>query len=171
MRSNLHHHYAAAAVLCAFVTVNVIVSGAWAQQQRSQCATGSCVSIYECPTLLSLLQSRFLTSSIVNRLRRAQCIPPFGLTQSTSFVCCENNSGSQQMPRSSPTYESSRPVQKSSPSQGEGNQLPSSLECGVESTTRKILGGVDVELNEFPWMAVLEYERCEWLTYKLLVIT
>lgn len=155
----MFNHLSPATVLCAFVTVNVIASrgsGVFAQQ-RSQCATGeSCISIYDCPRLLSLLHSKFLTQTIVNQLRQAQCIPD-GSGQRSSYVCCEMS----QMTINRSSYEGKRPVQINSPSRGVGDDLPNTLECGVESTTRKIIGGAEVDLDEFPWMALLEYERRE----------
>lgn len=37
------------------------------------------------------------------------------------------------------------------------NLLPNSI-CGFDSQDR-IYGGKEAELNEFPWMALVEYER------------
>lgn len=153
------------AILFAFATVNVIATG-WAQNQCSR--GGSCISIYECPPLLSLLQSKFLTQSIVNTLRQAQCSSPSSLAsgqQSSSYVCCDVFPTQATIPvqRNDPI----KPVQLSNPSYGQGAIMPE--ECGVESTTRKIIGGVGVELDEFPWMAILEYERRELkITYRNL---
>lgn len=119
--------------------------------QNLQCRKGQCISIYECPRMLALLQSKFLTPSIVTQLRQAQCISPTN-TRSNSFVCCTETPQPAAMVNTSP-----RPEQIHDRSLGDGNVLPK--ECGIEPTTRKIFGGVGVELDEFPWMAVLEYER------------
>lgn len=37
--------------------------------------------------------------------------------------------------------------------------LPSTEECGIGSIPDKIYGGKMAELDEFPWMALIEYER------------
>lgn len=148
-------------VLCAFVTLNVIVSDVFAQHHQLECATGSCVSIYDCPQLLSLLKSKFLTQSIVKTLRQAQCTPT-GPAANSAFVCCDNGPApSVNLPPTRGTYDSGRPSQLSNPSSGLGDEIPSHVDCGIESTTRKIIGGAGVELDEFPWMAILEYERRE----------
>lgn len=163
MRFNLQPGVGAA-VLCAFITANVIVSGVgvWAQKLPTQCPNGgTCMSIYECPQLLSLLTSKFLTQSIVNTLRQAQCVPK-GFNHKSSFVCCDSfTADTASRPSHNKRTYKGRPVQVTSPSQGMGNVIPTGHDCGVESTTRKIIGGAGVELDEFPWMAILEYERRE----------
>lgn len=108
--------------------------------------------------MLSLLTSKFLTQTTVNMLRQAQCVPK-GFAHKASSVCCDSFS-SQSSVRPKKSYKG-QPVQLSSPSMGMGNQIPTGHDCGVESTTRKIIGGAGVELDEFPWMAILEYERRE----------
>lgn len=151
-------------VLFAFVAANVIAMAC----TQNQCSLGGmCVSIYECPPLLSLLTSKFLTQSIVNTLRQAQCTPATSHSQSSSFVCCDvfpTPPATAAISR----HDQIRPSQSSSPSYGQGAIMPT--ECGVESTTRKIIGGVGVELDEFPWMAILEYERrklpSSWISYR-----
>lgn len=45
------------------------------------------------------------------------------------------------------------------PSNGRGNVLPGSGSCGVESFGEKVYGGRSTALDEFPWMALLEYSK------------
>lgn len=157
MKSNL-----CPVLLCAFMAVNVIASdgggsGVW----TNHCDSGSCVSIYDCPPLLNMLKTKFLTQSIVSRLRQAQCSAPTGQHQKSTYVCCEKTPPSSHpaVPRN--IFKDHRPDQISGPSMGLGDEIPTGHDCGVESTTRKIIGGSGVELDEFPWMAILEYERRE----------
>lgn len=35
---------------------------------------------------------------------------------------------------------------------------PTNYECGVDILADRIYGGVDTELDEFPWYALLQYE-------------
>lgn len=131
------------------------------------CTDGPCISVYDCPPLLKLLQSKFLTPSIVSTLRQAQCNPPTG--RSASFVCCASaaaRAGPVARPSLARNAAATRPAQSRGPSYGRANQLPAT--CGVEPTTRKIIGGADVALDEFPWMAILEYERSEYSKFNAM---
>lgn len=147
-----------------FVAVNVIATcgGQVQAQQQGDCPIGvPCISIYDCPHLLRLLTSKFITQSTVKTLRQAQCISP-QRDQKSSFVCCEIlPADNNKRPLINRSGGKDHPDQIREPSHGLGNIIPGDDECGIESTTRKIFGGVDVELDEFPWMAILEYEKRE----------
>lgn len=40
------------------------------------------------------------------------------------------------------------------------NPFPSTRECAA-ARSNKIYGGVETEIDEFPWMALIEYEKSE----------
>lgn len=42
---------------------------------------------------------------------------------------------------------------------GNANVLPRSPDCGSAGAGNRIYGGVVTELDEFPWMALLQYRR------------
>lgn len=68
------------------------------------------------------------------------------------YVCCPSQN--QQVPANQPQ----RSV-TSRPSNGQGNILPGRGSCGVESFGEKVYGGRSTALDEFPWMALLEYSK------------
>ncbi|XP_059610427.1 CLIP domain-containing serine protease B9-like [Phlebotomus argentipes] len=103
---------------------------------------GECVSIYDCAPLLRLLQRSPLTDDIILSLRRSQCSRR---PNEKEFVCCEQTANSI-----------NHPTQFSSPSNNVGNIID---ECGVEPASTRIIGGSETKLTEYPWLALLEYER------------
>lgn len=163
-------HLTGATLGAFFVAFNVIAScGGQVQAQQGDCARGvPCISIYECPHLLRLLKSKFITQSIVATLRQAQCDPQ-QIGQKSSFVCCEVLLTVDNRSPINPSSKEVHPKQIKEPSLGLGDIIPDNDECGIESTTRKIFGGVAVELDEFPWMAILEYEKRECGLCELLL--
>ncbi|XP_055676489.1 CLIP domain-containing serine protease B9-like isoform X2 [Lutzomyia longipalpis] len=103
---------------------------------------GECISVYDCPAILRLLQRPRLTPDIVSDLRNMKCS---NSPDEVEFVCCEQTGP-----------EETHPNQIYTPSNNQGNVIDF---CGIEGATRRILGGTEATLSEFPWMALLEYER------------
>ncbi|GAB0096573.1 Serine protease 7 [Sergentomyia squamirostris] len=128
---------------CFVITLHLVINVTSQKICRTNSGTrGECVSVYDCPPLLNLLRGAFLTPDVVTELRRAQCSRD---PNESSFVCCERT-----------TQSFSRPSQIFTSSNNQGDTIDI---CGLEGTTNRILGGVDTNLNEFPWMVLLEYER------------
>ncbi len=69
-------------------------------------------------------------------------------TKRYPYVCCPQETSTNSPQRSIPR-----------PSNGQGNVLPSRGSCGVESFGEKVYGGRSTALDEFPWMALLEYAK------------
>ncbi|XP_024938860.1 uncharacterized protein LOC107265735 [Cephus cinctus] len=120
---------------------------------------GNCISIRNCPALLSLLQSRPLTSQTITLLRQVQC----GFEGRDPKVCCARTNGNvsprpggQQISpgTETPLNPSLNPTVDYNLSQN--SLLPS--DCGRDLSQR-IVGGERTDLDEFPWMTLLEYTK------------
>lgn len=168
----------AVAILLQTITIGCAVAQLQAQ---SNCvmpnrAPGLCVGIRNCPPLLNLLQARPLQSGTVDFLRESQC----GFEGSDPRVCCPIQSGSgggggedgyeNRDGGSHSTNPSTFGQQDFGGNNDNGNGNDANLQydlsnnpllptdCGKDLSQR-IVGGERTELDEFPWMALLEYVR------------
>ncbi|ERL85365.1 serine protease easter isoform X1 [Dendroctonus ponderosae] len=110
---------------------------------------GECISLMQCDPLFSLLKKRPISSATADLLRRSQC----GFFGSIPKVCC---------PVEEPTLTTSTtPASNFNVLSGEAivsNLLPDTDICGTGAQNR-IYGGEKADLDEFPWMVLVEYER------------
>jgi len=123
---------------------------------------GQCLSIYDCPPLLSLVQQTFVNLQDRTFLRDSVC--PNGVGR-TPYVCCVNDRRSEPLESTSaapPVTPTSSSQQGQQGQQGEGNLLPSPPKCGPHSFGNKVYNGNDTALDEFSWMALLEYVDRKW---------
>lgn len=122
---------------------------------------GDCRSIYDCPSILAQFQSR-LTNRVSNYLRSLQCQTDTG---AYPFVCCAMYNNFQQ-PNPQTTWLTSvdrndRTPVTSYSGAGNGGHLPAPGYCGLTSLGNRIYGGEGTQLDEYPWMALLEYRKRE----------
>lgn len=139
---------------------------------------GICLSIKECLPLFNLLQHRPVSMGSVEYLKRSQC----GFEGIDPKVCCAlanpnpNFSGgagymSKHTTARSTTqsyvpeykgtiirYKSIKILSNLILEPIDSNLLPDASECGLSSQNR-IVGGEATELEEFPWMALVEYQK------------
>ncbi|XP_019870922.1 CLIP domain-containing serine protease HP8-like [Aethina tumida] len=136
-------------LVCCF-GLSLFVNG----QNYEGCSTprgrpGNCVVITDCTPLYSILQKRPIASGDADYLRRSQC----GFNGHLPKVCCPL----EREPSTTP-----RPAQTTSSGQNENvinsPLLPTKTQCGVD-TQNRIFGGESADLDEFPWMVLVEYER------------
>lgn len=134
---------------------------------------GVCISIYECDSLISLVAGGARMRETDRRfLKDSQCSDGFGRPP---FVCCTPDTGYR---RSSGNFFFS-PNQEPNPTRfsfpesnfggfqqptdrrnlGRSVDLPRPPACGGISIENKIYGGEDSDLDEFPWMVLLEYKK------------
>ncbi|XP_043652928.1 serine protease 7 [Drosophila teissieri] len=118
---------------------------------------GRCMSVYDCQSLLSVLQQTYVSPEERTFLRNSQCLNGVGRQP---YVCCtsDRSFGSQETTSGAPppTSTSSSPRgQEGQPSQG--SVLPSPPKCGPHSFSNKVYNGNDTAIDEFNWMALLEY--------------
>jgi hypothetical protein len=108
---------------------------------------GYCVSLYDCKSILALLQSR-----VINQLERqfildSQCE---GGSGRSPHVCCFNSEPKQVTTTKSPP----KNVNFLLPD-------PAKYDCGTTFGIR-IFGGDDSDIGESPWHALLEYQNSEY---------
>ncbi|KAH8242906.1 hypothetical protein KR032_003007 [Drosophila birchii] len=112
---------------------------------------GLCMSIYDCPSLLAVVQQSFVSAQDRMFLRDSQCNNGYGRMP---HVCCPTERTTTTTARTvtSPTRNGGQQGQ-----QGQGNLLPSPPKCGPHSFSDKVYNGNDTALDEFTWMVLLEY--------------
>lgn len=120
--------------------------------------------MYDCPNILQVFQQS-LTQQTTEYLRSLQCSSGVGRYP---HVCCISNAPPQRSPQQPTSWYSPQPQQPQqpttwqtaySPSSGAGHVLPTEGYCGGTSLSDRIYGGEDATLDDYPWMAILEYEK------------
>lgn len=115
-------------------------------------ANGRCTSVYQCNVIYKIIESRTISPETRQFLQASQCQYGSGRPP---FVCCAPDDS---FIRGGGVYQPQTQFRKL-PSNGQGNVLPEFGVCGPDSTGNKIYGGEGAELDEFPWMALLEYRN------------
>nr|QFZ95602.1 serine protease 3 [Lasioderma serricorne] len=126
---------------------------------QSQCTTpdrklGNCVEINYCQAFAGILSQR-LSSESADFLRRSGC----GFAGNTPKVCCpySDEGGSPSRPVTTERNEDS-PGDRNPMRPVSSRYLPGKDVCGF-NTENRIVGGVVTGIDEFPWMALVEYEK------------
>lgn len=150
-------------ISCLFLVYLIFNSNCYVNAQSS-CTnpnrkSGLCISVYQCNSLLGVLQKISLDAQELQFLRESQCKDGYG---NPPYVCCTADKTFSQRqtsvipPTVAPT--TARPlIRDASPSNGLGNVLPEPPRCGPDSLDGKIYNGNDTALDQFPWMVLLEY--------------
>ncbi|XP_045768442.1 phenoloxidase-activating enzyme 1-like [Maniola jurtina] len=133
----------------------------WRSAFSESCITplkrqSDCVSIYDCPQLLTPFEQRPLPNHVINFLRQSQC----GFEGYIPRVCCGPipPAPGGQTPTKPPGGTSlPRPIEGEDPVYEEDSYPESRDKCGLETGADRIYGGQFTELDEFPWMALLGY--------------
>nr|XP_015836792.1 PREDICTED: uncharacterized protein LOC661375 [Tribolium castaneum] len=112
---------------------------------------GDCKPINKCQPLYSLLERRPITASTADYLRRSQC----GFVGTYPKVCCP--SGRTTITTNPPPVVEG-PTENTDVESVTSNLLPGGDVCGLNTQSR-IYGGEKTDLDEFPWMALIEYEK------------
>ncbi|KAL1512801.1 hypothetical protein ABEB36_002328 [Hypothenemus hampei] len=109
---------------------------------------GECISLINCEPLYVLLKKRPISSASADYLRRSQC----GFIGTIPKVCCPSVNAPPATAIPGNTDDRLH-------SDTNGLDLLPSLDvCGVGLENR-IYGGEKADLDDFPWMALIEYER------------
>lgn len=135
--------------------------------RRPDRSTGTCLSVYDCPSVIGAVQ-RGVSAAEAAALRSLSCNGDSGRFP---WVCCElrRNNDDTLFPEdedmNTPMPPTKAPTRKpvTVPAGGVGTRagggkLPGLGECGIDSLNQKIYGGTAAGINEFPWMALLEYK-------------
>ncbi|XP_050504927.1 serine protease easter [Diabrotica virgifera virgifera] len=108
---------------------------------------GDCKIITQCPSLFKILKNRPIRSEDADYLRKSQC----GFEGTLPKVCCALQETVQTTTQRQVDYDTPKPA--------DSPLLPSKEDCGIGSIPDKIYGGNTTDLDEFPWMALLDYEK------------
>jgi len=107
---------------------------------------GNCIGIKLCQPLITILQRRPVSAADADYLRRSQC----GFSGNEPKVCCPTSgsyNNQDEVTTRSTIYKDLN-----------SNLLPGANECGL-STENRIVGGEVTEIDEFPWMVLIEYQK------------
>ncbi|CAH1110126.1 unnamed protein product [Psylliodes chrysocephalus] len=114
---------------------------------------GDCKRITKCESLFTIVINRPIKSEDADYIRRSQC----GFDEGLPKVCCPLRANPVNITTTRKpdidTYAIARPA--------DSPLLPSTEECGLVIIPDKIHGGDRAELEEYPWMALIEYERAD----------
>lgn len=118
-------------------------------------ANSQCISLYDCPQLLSAFELRPLPSNVIRFLKQSQC----GFEGYTPRVCCGPLG---QRDETSTTTQRQRITTQSNsaeidPVYDEDSSPAPRNNCGIDNNGDRIYGGQITDLDEFPWMALLGY--------------
>ncbi|XP_063985537.1 CLIP domain-containing serine protease HP8-like [Diachasmimorpha longicaudata] len=137
--------------VCALIFITGI-QDSLSQWNRDSCRNpngiiGTCINIRQCPSLLNILQYENSDPQKIKFLQNSIC----GYEGKDPKLCCVD----QQLP--TPTL---APDPNDNNNNGNiasrSDLLPEN--CGPDLQL-KIVGGVQVRIDEFPWMALLEYQK------------
>ena len=128
---------------------------------------GRCISLFECDPLLKLLNSYFLDPNQKDYLSNSQCNGGIGRYP---HVCCKNSQAGRVTPtQSTPLRPVTQAPQSLQDIEYDINYLlpdPEKYDCGI-SIGQRIYGGQDADLDDFPWLALLEYSTRKCSFYKI----
>ncbi|KAG5321096.1 EAST protease, partial [Pseudoatta argentina] len=149
-----------------FLTLLIISINAQYQSPRDQCTVnsqvGTCINARDCTLVSNILQQS--REQAINYLRRNHC----GFEGSNPLVCCVNSANISTRPNgvvtnpgttSDPSWNSessSSPIENFQIDLANNPLL--SNDCGRDLSQR-IVGGERTDLDEFPWMALVEYQK------------
>lgn len=162
-------------------------------------APGQCQSVYDCPAALRLMRNG-ITPKEAQYLRGMQCQGDQG---SYPWICCEpmtpvpdattkteSNGGPSDVyfpdggdSSNQQATSTERPTTRTGPKTGSnsaedrprGGEIAAIGTCGLDAFGQRIYGGQVAGLNEFPWMALLQYRnsgriRLYMYTFRLLLL-
>lgn len=109
-----------------------------------------CVSIYNCPVIVKALANR--TPEVVRFIRASRC----GY-DADPLVCCGTVATYEQIFTSDP-LDNTPASQTNKPNQHRNRNLLPEI-CGEQVFGNRIHGGNVTGIDEYPWMALLEYQN------------
>ncbi|KAJ3647414.1 hypothetical protein Zmor_019293 [Zophobas morio] len=113
--------------------------------------SGDCKLINQCPALMSLLLKRPISETNLDFLKKSNC----GYEDILPKVCCLIESSTKSTVKPPVTEGPTDPTPVAAIS---SRLLPDLDSCGLNTQSR-IYGGEKTELDEFPWLALLQYQQ------------
>lgn len=95
---------------------------------------GECIGLKQCPALIGIVRRPPISEADADFIRKSTCGGSAG--PSNPNVCCETNN----------------------PIAIRSNLLPDLETCGL-GTQDKIFGGQNADLGDYPWMAMIQYQK------------
>jgi len=149
------------AIFVITTVASAFVSAVQLQTEYNTCTTpngeaAQCISIYSCAILYNAVTTR--NTQQLNFLRESQC----GYDQEP-LVCCGSDDNYKRKPQVRPQTGGKRKPggtggRRPTNNKGSNKLIPDRSTCGLQSDNR-ILDGQVTGLDEFPWMALLQYRR------------
>ncbi|XP_045762379.1 phenoloxidase-activating enzyme-like isoform X2 [Maniola jurtina] len=106
---------------------------------------GSCLPVQSCPHIVKMLATKSAQS--LDYFQRSRCMGP---EPKVMYVCCDSNinPSAEVISRDGACPPSALPPN------------PASLCCGTESFSgNKVIGGTETAIDQYPWLALIEYAR------------
>lgn len=103
-----------------------------------------------------------LTRQASNYLRSLQC--ENGSGQYPHVCCVSLNNHEPRQSNSQPTW-LPKVNHRNQIRENTGNIMPGN--CGLTSLTHRIYGGNETQLDDYPWMALLEYQKRKYFPIKM----
>ncbi|XP_030767624.1 phenoloxidase-activating factor 3-like [Sitophilus oryzae] len=125
-----------------FCSVNAQNVGGFCRTPSGESA--KCINIYQCNSILVLLRLPSRTSDQVQFLRDSQCGSG---ANGAPLVCCGSSSAlvKTTLPEENIPYKAN-------------SLIPDRTSCGIQTNSR-IFGGEQTDLDEYPWMAIFQYQN------------
>lgn len=158
--------------ICFFVLLHESLA-----QEGNFCRTplrdaGVCVNIRDCTNLVNLLRTQSNNPDVRSYLVRSTC----GYQGTTPMVCCPQSAGTTsrrptepqvvitEPPTPPPTTPSTLPPSSTEANNGDNEAVVRSFleapQCGGNNiSTSRIVGGVDAQKGDFPWITALGYKN------------
>lgn len=143
-----------------FLLVNIFISQSLGQDcVTSRREPGNCIGIRQCPQMISILQRRPLQEEDLQYLQKSQC----SFERNNPIICCPTFNPPTSRPPVTPRTPATNENGNSNPNINLRSHplLPS--DCGID-TEERIVGGEATDIDEFPWMALLEYQKPNGVT-------
>ncbi|KAL1506477.1 hypothetical protein ABEB36_005837 [Hypothenemus hampei] len=126
-----------------YCTINAQTLGGRCRTPTGESA--KCISVYTCDSIIALLRVPSKTSEQTKFLNLSRCATS---SSGIPYVCCGTGLSTTQ------TVDSNNLDSNFTPNRA----IPGNDECGYQSYN-KIFNGETTALDEFPWMAVIEYRK------------
>lgn len=120
--------------------------------------SGTCIKLKDCHKVFKMLEKKPISPRNRQFLKSSQC----GFKE-VPYVCCAHNEVNGGNFEETTTKKPLEVPRNSEPQwlKALKEKVPQSPHCGFDSIDR-IFGGKETEIDEFPWLVLVEYKKREW---------
>lgn len=128
--------------------------------------SGTCIKFKSCPRLLAMIEQKPLSPTNRQFLKASQC----GFKDESAYVCCSDDL--EIATTASPIIDEPKneTIKHTEWYKKLIKNFPSPSECGLDVQDR-IFGGIQTEIDEYPWTVQLEFLKCQSVTLNQFLIT